>query len=778
MVRGSARSARCTLVVLLVAISGMLGLTGTDPAVAVPTQTPPTDYTNPQGIGFSPFVLRVDRPEGPKYYRYVNGFDYPGPLILPVSSSTNLVDWTYERNAMDVSTVGAWANASTGWNFSSPSVLYIPTNPAESQYVLYFTGVQVGTGKKCIGHAISGTPAGPFTGAAVPLICPGDGEALDPSPHAVINQDYQQLLFRKTGTNPGIYNQPLTSNGQAIAKDPNNNDWVPYRVFAGSAAWSGGVVERPSVVVTSPTKRQLFFSGTDSVTGAWAVGTVKCDAGYGLVLACASNPQDGGRWFTSTGQVVSPRRVQVFNDAGGHPWITYQAVKVTSTSCSGAGCVNEGHPFLDKLCFAEGVPRTNAPTVGPTPLARNNDCTADIPGVWVGTWTTALGGVFPPAPPAGSTWRQMLHTSIGGSAVRVRISNKAAATISLTIGDASVAVSTEAAGETSAIQPSSLRPLTFGGANTVVIPPKGEVVSDAITVPVPADHDLAVSLYLPQPPPDDRTGHFFNWETSHIGTGPGPSSLADSTGAGFTSTDSQVHYVAAVDVLADNPAGSVVIMGDSLTDHFNNPDWETFMDGELRWPDKVVDRLAAIGPVRLGIMNHGHVGARLLPDGMEWLDDDILPRQGISTVVLAYGANDVFTDTVPANAPGDIVAGLAQAITKIHGAGMRVVGVTIPPYAYRDNNGLPCNDEPITAVEQQDELDRLWVNDRIRPGHAQSLAFDAVIDFDAVLRDDDVPGAVHPERVKTEYLIPDCAHLTIAGLQALADAVDLAALEP
>jgi hypothetical protein len=102
---------------------------------------------------------------------------------------------------------------------------------------------------------------------------------------------------------------------------------------------------------------------------------------------------------------------------------------------------------------------------------------------WVSSWTAspqAPRGVIP-ASFSNRTIRQIVHLSIGGNKVRVRLSNEFGAKPVL-IGTASMAI----AGGTSDIVAASLRPVTFGGSKSVIIPPGAPVVSDPVEFDVTA----------------------------------------------------------------------------------------------------------------------------------------------------------------------------------------------------------------------------------------------------------------------------------------------------
>jgi lysophospholipase L1-like esterase len=419
---------------------------------------------------------------------------------------------------------------------------------------------------------------------------------------------------------------------------------------------------------------------------------------------------------------------------------------------------------LDRLCLDDdrhgGEPRTPAPTTGPQPLSREPDCRADQAEGWLTTWAagfTPVSAQFGPSQAgfADQTLRQVVHTSVGGGAVRLRLSNTYGDR-PLHVGRATVAVATEPAGGRAHVQPLSARPLTFGGAAAVVVPPGGDVLSDAVTLPVPPDHDLAVSLWFPEPtgPP---SGHLVALETSYVGAG----DLVDDWGPGFAGARPirSAFYVSAVDVLAEDPAGTVVLLGDSLTDGAGGHD-----DAEARWPDVVVDRLSGAGPLRLGVANVGIAGNPLLPgrgstsaSALERFDHDVLAHADVSTVMVLLGTNDLVGRGSTGAA---IVEGLRQMVARGHAAGLRVIGATIPPLA-------GPQDPPTPAAL---ELARTQVNRQVLDG---GLGFDGVVDMDAALRD-----PADPTRVLGRYAWFGGLHPDDEGHRAMGRAVDLALLDP
>ena len=109
---------------------------------------------------------------------------------------------------------------------------------------------------------------------------------------------------------------------------------------------------------------------------------------------------------------------------------------------------------------------------------------------WVGTWATSpVGSVVNAGQPGpgNTTYRNIMHISLGGSAVRVQLTNEFG-TEPLTVGAAHVAVSAGGG----AIQTSTDHALTFNGKPTVEIPAGAFVLSDPVTMEAAPLSDLVV----------------------------------------------------------------------------------------------------------------------------------------------------------------------------------------------------------------------------------------------------------------------------------------------
>jgi lysophospholipase L1-like esterase len=383
---------------------------------------------------------------------------------------------------------------------------------------------------------------------------------------------------------------------------------------------------------------------------------------------------------------------------------------------------------------------------------------------WIATWTASPQPVWEPdflAPVKvprnlwNQTVRQMATVSIGGKRVRVVLSNEYG-TMPLAIGAAQVAL----ADKGSAILAGSSKPLTFGGSASVVIPPGAPVVSDPVDLPVPALGTLAVSFFLPGVTPV-TTFHWDARQTTYIVAG-------NKVGETDFKADSTVtSRILLSEVLVDRPANAraIVTFGDSITDGDSST-----VDANHRWPDVLARRLAEAGGPPVAVLNQGISGARVLTDRMgvnalARFDRDVLKHPHADTVILMMGINDIgWPDSILApneKAPTaeDIIAGYRQLIARAHLHNMRIIGVTLTPF--EDTfKGSPLEGYYNPAKEQK----RLAVNKWIR----ESGAFDAVLDFDAVVRD---PS--RPAHVQAAFDAGDHLHPNDAGYKAMAESIDL-----
>ena len=384
---------------------------------------------------------------------------------------------------------------------------------------------------------------------------------------------------------------------------------------------------------------------------------------------------------------------------------------------------------------------------------------------WVSTWIAAPQ---PPLPGSldhyqAQSLRLIVHVSAGGSQVRIRLSNLYG-DAPLTIGAVHIARRTSGAD----IDPAFDRALTFGGRTSIVVPAHATVLSDAAHLEVPALADLSVSLYLPKDV-TATTVHILAQQTSYV------SQPGDATAAAHFPVARRIDmwpFLASVDVVTTPPGFAVVAFGDSTVDG----DGST-VDANRRWPDALAARLQQAGR-NVAVLNAGLIGNRLLHGspggstfgaalgeaGLARFSRDVFDQAGAKVVIVRIGSNDLGFlqglappgESVDAN---DLIAGYRRLVASAHQHGLGIVGTTIPPF---ENAAIPGYSTPAKDVIRQQ------VNAWIRDGGG----FDAVLDFDRILRD---PS--HPARLLPVYDSGDHLHPNDAGYRAIASAFPMVALD-
>jgi lysophospholipase L1-like esterase len=381
------------------------------------------------------------------------------------------------------------------------------------------------------------------------------------------------------------------------------------------------------------------------------------------------------------------------------------------------------------------------------------------PAEWLGTWASVPTATPATATPTLSddTVRQVVHTSVGGDQVRLRLTNEFGDR-PLRIGE--VHVARRATGTD--IVAATDRVVTFGGRRSSTVPAGAPLVSDAVALPVPAGSDLVVSIYLPAPTPVTSL-HAFSYQDNVIADG----NVTGARSVVATSTVGQWFFLSGVSVRSTG-TGAVVALGDSITDGF-----ETDVNANHRWPDLLASRLRDVGVLNLGI-----AGNRLLHDpnpppgsdaenfaaffgqsALRRFDRDVVAQPGARYVVVLLGVNDLGHPgtTAPQSevvTAAEIIDAHRQLIIRAHAAGLRIYGGTV----------LPFKDDTLGFYSPENETKRQAVNTWIRTGGE----YDAVIDFDAALRD-----PADRQRLRARYDSGDHLHPNDAGMAAMAAAVPL-----
>jgi lysophospholipase L1-like esterase len=380
---------------------------------------------------------------------------------------------------------------------------------------------------------------------------------------------------------------------------------------------------------------------------------------------------------------------------------------------------------------------------------------------WTGTWATSAQPAMPGTLETydRQTLRLIVHTSVGGSQVRITLSNLYG-TVPQTIADTHVALRAKG----SRIDPGSDRALRFGGAATVTIAPHRQVTSDPVALGVPAMSDLAVSFFVPQKAAV-TTSHLLALQTSYV-----------AAGNAVSATDFPVQqmidtwpFLSRVDVSGPASLSSVVAIGSSTTDG----DGST-ADRNRRMPDALARRLQGIG-----VLNAGIIGNRLLKDSpvesrfgaglgesvLARLDRDALDQPGVKWIIVAIGVNDIafpgaFTPAAEAVSAPNVIQGYREIIARAHAKGIEVLMTTIPPFG----NAVFPDDRKLVIHTPEKESVRLAVNEWIRTANEA----DGMADFDAVLRD-----PAQPDRLQSRFDSGDHLHANDAGYAASAEAVPL-----
>ena len=390
---------------------------------------------------------------------------------------------------------------------------------------------------------------------------------------------------------------------------------------------------------------------------------------------------------------------------------------------------------------------------------------------WIATWAASPQPTAPnPKQPLlnieDQTVRERVRVSIGGAQICIRLSNEYGSA-PLIVGSVTVAAAIDPA----SVRLGSIQAVTFAGSHSVTIPAGAPVLSDPVTFPVAAGAEISISLYFPKRVATP-TLHSFALKRAVVSQH-GDFTRAEKIEAGAMSGASIL--VTAVLVPAQSSQRLVVAFGDSVTDG----DGST-MEADHNWPSDLIRRLAQTPEgLNVAVVNEGVVGNRLLSDcfipsigclsvsALARFDRDALALPGVTHIVLLEGINDIgfpgamlggtnLADPADVRTPQELINAYRQLISRAHAHGIKIIGATITPFEGVDVPGY---------YSESKEAARQTVNKWIRT----SGSLDAVIDFDAVVRDPE-----HPRRLLPRFASEDRLHPNDLGYQAMADAIDLA----
>jgi lysophospholipase L1-like esterase len=391
---------------------------------------------------------------------------------------------------------------------------------------------------------------------------------------------------------------------------------------------------------------------------------------------------------------------------------------------------------------------------------------------WVASWAASAMAATPASLAApddfsaagftDQTIRNIVWTSAGGQAARIRLSNRFG-NQPVTFNRVDVGISAGGA----AVVPGTNHPVTFAGRTSATIPPGAAVVSDPVRMTVPPETDLAVSLYT-RSATGPATYHSDAQQVNFVSR---PGDYAASTdGSAFTTASQHWYFVEDVDVrAAPQVRGAIVAFGDSITDGFGST-----VNANTRWPNDLARRLLA-GPFRQAhpVVDEGISGNRILNDSaclgqnaQARFFRDVAARLGARYVILLEGINDIGFSQLPDTgcavpntdvSAAQIIAGYKHIIAEAHAAGLKIFGGTLLPF------------QGAFYSSAAGEAKREAVNRWVRAGGA----FDGVVDFDKAVQDPASPLQLLPAYDSGDHLHPNDA-----GYQAMADAVNPALFHP
>jgi len=410
------------------------------------------------------------------------------------------------------------------------------------------------------------------------------------------------------------------------------------------------------------------------------------------------------------------------------------------------------------------------------------DVSAGNKTAWIGAWGAAPYGPYPLGPLSGllplpegvalppipsylpnnhavdQSFRMIVHPTIGGTQIRVRLSNL--------MGDRPVIFSPVRIAKSllvtgPALMPNTDTPVLFAGNPSVTVAAGAEAVSDPLAFSYSYGDDLAISLHV-QGESGAITWHAVSFSLNYVSLPSAGDVTGDVTGLSFIQPTLGWFFISGIDVLAPQSPGTIVAIGDSITDGaYIVPETNT------RWPDFFAQRLQGAG-IAMGVLNEGinsnTVTVAGSPPGNEYegppavlrFQRDVLQRPGVRSVVIFEGTNDLSAG-VQAE---EVFAGIRSLVERAHAAGLCVVVGTIMP---RSNTPIA----PWNAATMDPQ--RIKLNQWIR---AQTDV-EGIADFDKAMESPLIPGTPN-----SAYYFVDQLHPNSLGTLVMSNAVPLEALVP
>ncbi|KAF5718288.1 lysophospholipase L1 [Fusarium mundagurra] len=359
-----------------------------------------------------------------------------------------------------------------------------------------------------------------------------------------------------------------------------------------------------------------------------------------------------------------------------------------------------------------------------------------------------------------------LRVTASGDSIRIRLSNLFGLE-TLQISRAVIALPRPHASVTPGGSPSILQEtaqqVLFDGEEPISVPGGSHVVSDSLLFPIKAGQILSITIFL-------QKGNHSEQITSHPGSrtdswlGHGDQSMVSELSGPELQSSTHWYFLSGVEMCLDTAhRGTLVLLGDSITDGRCSTD-----NANNRWPDLLFNRMQQHPFAKnIAVINQAVGGGRVLQDGkgpslLSRLDRDAIAQPGRRYILVFHGVNDIGTADSDTESLKELIKALKKAyrqiVSRCHAHDLHVLGATIGPMG---------GNEPYGTCELRERA-RQDVNDWIRT----SGVFDAVVDFDYVLR-----STEDGSRLKEEYDSGDHLHPNIAAFEAMAAAFPLAIFE-
>jgi len=372
---------------------------------------------------------------------------------------------------------------------------------------------------------------------------------------------------------------------------------------------------------------------------------------------------------------------------------------------------------------------------------------------WVTAWGTSQQGLSE-TKISNATVRMIARVTIPGDTLRLRLDNSFGKT-PVVFSHASIGPRVRGP----ALAAGLIRTVMFGGKNAVTVPAGGTVESDPVALHVDAQQDLAVSLFVSGA--DVQPSQHNNAQVTSYVTDSGAGDQTEAAdGKVFAGKTTAMYWLKSIDVRPQVAATAIIAFGDSITDGTC-----TTLDAHDRWEDVVAQRLALQTPTRLAVVNEGIGGNTVLnvasyqpavnsPAGVERLERDVLSHPGVSHVVLFMGTNDIRRGA----SADQVIGGMKDIIARVKAKNIKIIGATIIP-RHKVVPGVADTgwDDAKTQVRNQ-------VNDWMR----KQAGFDAVLDFDHIVR-----AANDPDSLNPAYNCGDGIHPSPIGYFLMGKSVDL-----